>query len=262
MNRSRPDYPSRTNPRMARPCSLSSSGAARPLNLASLPSRQRGSTVTGVIVGLLVGLVLAVVVAVFVMKSPGPFVEKVKRPGEVSTEPGALPDPNKGLSKAKGQESPGQEGASPSGEAPKADGSADARATATPGVTQTPAGAATPEAPAAPQATPAAVPVPPPVLTAPAPQTASPAEPPAERAADKASSYLLQVAAYRSQEDAESTKGRLALVGLEAAIARAEVNGTTFWRVRVGPFKDIDEANRARTRLSENGFDSSIIRLR
>jgi cell division protein FtsN len=108
----------------------------------------------------------------------------------------------------------------------------------------------------------AALPIPPaapPVLNA---SPSSAAEPASERAAERASSYLLQVAAYRSQEDAESTKGRLALVGLEAAIVRAEVSGTAFWRVRVGPFKDLDEANRARARLSENGFDSSIVRLR
>ena len=94
------------------------------------------------------------------------------------------------------------------------------------------------------------------------PQAATQPSASGESSAERASSYLLQIAAYRSQEDADSTKGRLALVGLEASIARAEVNGVTFWRVRVGPFKDLDETNRARTRLAENGFDSSVIRLR
>jgi len=248
--------------------------SAWPVPLAS----QRGGMLIGVVVGLLVGLVLAVVVAFMVMKSPGPFVEKVKRPGEVTTEAGALPDPNKGLTKGKAEagvaEAPapaaGTEDSAEAKGAPPTAGvtvgsgptesalpastpGAGAPVSAAPVVTATPL----PVLPSAPASTPAGGAASPTPGTGSAPPSTSP-EPTPERA----SSYLLQIGAYRSQEDAESTKGRLALVGLEAAIVRAEVNGTTFWRVRVGPFKDLDDTNRARTRLAENGFDSSIIRSR
>lgn len=263
---------------------------AQPIYVLPAPpaplAAQRGGTVIGVVVGLLVGLVLAVVVAVLVMKSPGPFIEKVKRPGEVNTDGGALPDPNKGLSKGKTGEPAAPDATSAAGNAAGTEGAADAKgvslgagsaptagtpADSAASSSGTPAGS-----PSAPAPVVVATPLPPvPVLpagpgsssagatgTAPQPQSAAQSSSAGESTPERASTYLLQIAAYRSQEDAESTKGRLALVGLEAGIARAEVNGTTFWRVRVGPFRDLDETNRARTRLAENGFDSSVIRLR
>jgi cell division protein FtsN len=42
----------------------------------------------------------------------------------------------------------------------------------------------------------------------------------------------------------------------------AEVNGVTFYRVRVGPFGQLDDMNRARTRLAENGVEASVVRLK
>ena len=112
--------------------------ATRGLHPAPWPSRshatgpqtvssaaQQGGTLIGLVLGLLAGLVVAVVVAVMVMNSPGPFVEKVKRPGEVSSDSANLPDPNRGLSKGKGTEA-----ADDAGPAPRAAAPADPTATA------------------------------------------------------------------------------------------------------------------------------------
>jgi cell division protein FtsN len=262
---------------------------------AGSPARQQGGTLIGVVVGLLVGLVMAVVVAVFVMKSPGPFVEKVKRPGEVATEAGTLPDPNKGLTKGKA-EAGTPEATGASGTDAGSEGASEGKGTSSPaggglaaGSGSTDAAAPSPGAasglPGSGAPVGVATPMPPvPVLPSNpgssgagggssassagpsgpgvAPQSSAQPSGSTDAAPERATSYLLQIGAFRSQEDAESTKGRLALVGLEASIVRAEVNGTTFWRVRVGPFKDLDETNRARTRLAENGFDSSVIRSR
>lgn len=228
-----------------------------------IPHRpQAGGTFIGMLVGLLAGLVLAVVVAVLVMQSPGPFIEKVKRPGEVTSDSANLPDPNRGMSKGKGADEANDAGPAPGAAAPADGASAPVETvpgarTDAPGVGGNPGneGGPAPIVSAAPAVQGSQQNVP---QGGSAPAGTTPAEAPIERA----SAYLLQVAAYRSQEDAESTKLRLALVGLEASIVRAEVTGTTFFRVRVGPFKELDEMNRARTRLAENGFDASVIRLR
>jgi cell division protein FtsN len=82
-----------------------------------------------------------------------------------------------------------------------------------------------------------------------------------EAPADR-SSYLLQAGAFKGQEDAESMKVKLALIGFEARIVTAEVNGTTFYRVRVGPYGQIEDMNRARSRLAENGIEASVVRSR
>ncbi|MCM5570995.1 SPOR domain-containing protein [Burkholderiaceae bacterium FT117] len=74
--------------------------------------------------------------------------------------------------------------------------------------------------------------------------------------------YLLQVAAFRSVDDAEGMKARLALLGFEARVVQAEVNGQTMHRVRIGPFATQEEANRARARLIDGGFESSVVRQR
>lgn len=57
-------------------------------------------------------------------------------------------------------------------------------------------------------------------------------------------------------------KARLALVGYEARILTAEVNGQTLYRVRVGPYTGLDDMNKARGKLAESGIEAAVIRQR
>jgi cell division protein FtsN len=195
-------------------------------------ARSAGGTLLGILVGLLVGLAVAVAAALYMTRSSLPFVDKVKRPPErpvdAAKAPGELPDPNRSGPRSR----------------PPADGTA-----------------------AAPGAPPAAA-VPGPAPGAPPVAAAPPSAPPAsggdaapDRPSDR-STYLLQAGAFKGQEDAESMKAKLALVGFEARIVTAEVNGVTFYRVRVGPYGQIDDMNRARSRLAENGIEASVVRQR
>ena len=77
----------------------------------------------------------------------------------------------------------------------------------------------------------------------PAPQTA--ATPAAPAAASVASGYLIQIAAVREPERAESEWGRLqrqhpdTLRGLKLVVVRADLGDKgVFWRLRAGPFAD------------------------
>ena len=83
------------------------------------------------------------------------------------------------------------------------------------------------------------------------------AEPAAERQL-----YVLQAGAFRSADDADSMKGKLALIGLEARVQPAEVNGQRVYRVRIGPYGQLDDVNRAKARLEENGIESTVMRQR
>ncbi|MFP5405101.1 MAG: SPOR domain-containing protein, partial [Gammaproteobacteria bacterium] len=60
----------------------------------------------------------------------------------------------------------------------------------------------------------------------------------------------------------EGMKARLALLGFEARVMSAEVNGQTVYRVRIGPFADQEDANRARSRLADGGIEASVSRQR
>jgi cell division protein FtsN len=73
--------------------------------------------------------------------------------------------------------------------------------------------------------------------------------------------YWLQAGAYASETDADNMKAKVALVGLEATVRPVDVQGKgTLFRVRLGPYQSLDDANRIKTALSQNGVSAAIIR--
>ncbi|MGA7980671.1 MAG: SPOR domain-containing protein [Chromatiaceae bacterium] len=86
---------------------------------------------------------------------------------------------------------------------------------------------------------------------------------PAPAATDDGGSYLLQVASFRAEADAERVKAQLALLGIHAQIQRVTINNKdTYHRVRAGPFRDKQALNKVRSLLSSNGFQSVPIKLK
>lgn len=84
-----------------------------------------------------------------------------------------------------------------------------------------------------------------------------------ERPAENPETFYLQVGAFQGAADAENVKARLALLGIEAAIQTAtSTDRGTFHRVRVGPFSRVDEVNRMRDTLKQNGIESTLIKGR
>lgn len=74
--------------------------------------------------------------------------------------------------------------------------------------------------------------------------------------------YYLQAGAFLNAEDAEEMKARLALLGHEASIAKvADSEAISLHKVRIGPFKGMDELNNERTRLTQNGIDTLLIKI-
>ncbi len=75
--------------------------------------------------------------------------------------------------------------------------------------------------------------------------------------------YFLQAGSFQNPADADSVKARLALMGLEASVEPADLAEKGVWyRVRLGPFKRLDEINRIRQQLVQNGVDASLIRIK
>jgi len=74
--------------------------------------------------------------------------------------------------------------------------------------------------------------------------------------------YFLQAGAFQTEVDANNLKAKLALIGVEALIQTASLPDKGVWhRVRVGPYTDIEELNKARATLSQNGVQSSLIKV-
>lgn len=213
-------------------------------------NRQAGGTVMGVIIGLIIGLLIAVWVAMTILKTPLPFVDKL---GKQAQPAGDLGDPNKTL---------------PGGARERRERMADPEQAEA--------------APAAPAATPKPVaptakkpPEPAPVIDIPAKPpiverskadknviVSTPAEQAAAAAAsDEKFTYYLQAGAFRELADAESTKAKLAMMGVAASVAERRSELGSLYRVRIGPFTEVDAMNRARTRLSDNGVDAAVVRV-
>ncbi len=91
------------------------------------------------------------------------------------------------------------------------------------------------------------------------PVTASPLPSPPAASEDKYI-YYLQAGAFRQQEDADSTRAKLALLGVEARVTERLSDSGTLYRVRVGPFGQIETMNRIREKLSDNGVDVAVVR--
>ena len=71
--------------------------------------------------------------------------------------------------------------------------------------------------------------------------------------------YVVQAGAFPDFAEADKVKARLALLGVESEIQAADANGATFHRVRIGPIDNLDELNRLRARLRQNGIEYLVI---
>jgi cell division protein FtsN len=71
--------------------------------------------------------------------------------------------------------------------------------------------------------------------------------------------YVVQAGAFPNFAEADKVKARLALLGVESEIQAADANGAIFHRVRIGPIDNLNELNRLRARLRQNGIEYLVI---
>lgn len=72
--------------------------------------------------------------------------------------------------------------------------------------------------------------------------------------------YFVQVGAFRTPEDANAQKAKLALLGIETKVTEREQSGKTVFRVRAGVFKKVDEAEAMKFKLDKAGFDAVLVK--
>lgn len=213
--------------------------------------KHRGGTLLGFILGLLVGLGAALAVAVYVTKVPIPLVDRglQPRPDQDAQEQMRNRDwnPNAGLaSKTVPQSVPVDESSTvPAPAVPPAES---VKPTSTPA-------AATASASASPESKPA---------------TKSTAKDPlgelidsrADASAPKPESfiYFVQAGAFRGPEEAETQRAKLAMLGFDFKVSEREQAGRLVYRLRLGPYRSKDEADRAQERLVAQGVEAALVR--
>jgi len=189
-----------------------------------------GGTLLGIFIGLVIGISIAFGVAWYLNKATLPFQNKYEgapktdkdKPGAAGTTPAPLP---------------GKAGDKPPGRFEFYD-ILEGKPPAAPGTS-------------APRVAPPGV----------APPAGGVVAPPADAKPVPVDVLYLQVGAFQKAADADNLKAKLALTGLDASVQEISIpEKGTMHRVRVGPFRDSDEMNKARALLSQSGVQGTVVK--
>ncbi|MGI9215759.1 MAG: SPOR domain-containing protein [Hydrogenophaga sp.] len=246
--------------------------------MKSSKRQHAGGTLVGFVVGLLVGLGIALSVAVYVTRVPVPFVDRgvSRKPAQDIEEA----ERNKGWNpnaQLAGKPAPLPTPVTPEGtdtagaiSVPPADGQplpvpTKPAATATM-ATSKPAATATTATPK-----PGADPLgdlvasklggTPTVSATAAKNSATASTTKGSSTAADPFSYFVQAGAFKSPEDAEAQRAKLAMMGMAADVSEREQSGRTVFRVRLGPFNDKAMADATREQLETNGVEAALVRI-
>jgi cell division protein FtsN len=75
--------------------------------------------------------------------------------------------------------------------------------------------------------------------------------------------FFLQAGSFQNAPDADNLKARLALLGVEASIETTSLADKGVWhRVRIGPYTSVEELNRTRDTLKQNGVQTTLVKAR
>lgn len=195
-------------------------------NKSAAPRKSGNPLLTGLLIGMVVGVGMAAGLAWYIMKSPSPFMQKepvIAKPPVEAAKPAAPNAPS----------------------AAAASGVTDGKPRFEFYKVLTDKQDAVVAAPAKPGDKPQPA----------KPQTAD------GKPASANEPYFLQAGSFSNADDAEKLKAKLALLGIEASTQTATIPDKGVWhRVRMGPYKNIDEMNLARSLLKQNGVDATPMR--
>ena len=78
---------------------------------------------------------------------------------------------------------------------------------------------------------------------------------------ERPGTYFLQVGSYRNEAEAERVRAQLSRQDISANVQRVALDADVWFRIRVGPIKDLEQLNRLRQRLQAAQIDSLVIRV-
>lgn len=236
---------------------------------------QRGGTLLGFILGALVGLAGALAVAVYVTKVPVPFVDRVisRKASEDAVEAERNKNWNPNAMLGGKQAKPSDAPPAVKADEPSVPPVADAPKSKKQAAEDAKAAAGKPDAAAKP---PAEVAVDPKgkvyssdplgdlAQTKAGGKTYSTSKAVPEPAATTAAepfTFFVQVGAFRTPEDAQAQRAKLALMGLDAKVSEREQSGRTVYRVRLGPYERLSDAEKMKDDLQPSGLETALVRV-
>jgi cell division protein FtsN len=195
---------------------------AHPRRQHASRDKASGGFLLGVFIGLVIGLGIAIGVAFYINKTPLPFIAKSQAPGDEAAAQGKTPA-IAGMPQS-------SQGAASAGDKPKFD-----FYKILPGAEQPVTDKELKER-----------------------MRAGKGQPGAGKDV-----YYIQVGSFQNPAEADNQKAKLAILGVESSVeATPLADKGTWYRVRIGPYTKLDEINRVRQTLAQNGFNASLVKMK
>jgi cell division protein FtsN len=74
----------------------------------------------------------------------------------------------------------------------------------------------------------------------------------------KSQRYVVQAGSFTKQEDADQLKAKLAGIKIKARLEKITLENTAWYRVKLGPYATLADADKVRQHLRQNGIDSVV----
>jgi cell division protein FtsN len=191
---------------------------------ARFPRRSGGNLVMGIVIGLLLGLGIALGVAFYLSKTPIPFISGTKPAAKDAK--GAPAEPPKVAGMPQSGATPGKAADKPKFDFYKI----------------LPGG----EEPVSEKELKDAV--------------AKAGKHPPEAARGV---YFIQAGSFQNPADADSQKAKIAILGFESSVEPTALpDKGTWYRVRLGPYTTLEDLNKVRRVLTQNGIDASLVKMK
>jgi cell division protein FtsN len=202
--------------------------------------KQGGNFIIGMAVGLILGLAIALGVAFYLNKTPLPFLGKPAKPAATKDGKDAPAEPAKAVA-----------GMPQGGSAKGADKGTDKERPKFDFYKILPGNEEPVSEKELREAAKAAAKVQP-------GQPGQPAQPEAAKGV-----YFIQAGSFQNPADADNQKAKIAILGFESSVEPTALpDKGTWYRVRMGPYTVLEDLNRVRKVLSQNGIDASLVKVK
>ena len=75
--------------------------------------------------------------------------------------------------------------------------------------------------------------------------------------------FFIQAGSFQNPADADNQKAKIAILGFESNVEPTALpDKGTWYRVRMGPYTGLEDVNRVRRVLSQNGIDANLVKVR
>jgi cell division protein FtsN len=89
------------------------------------------------------------------------------------------------------------------------------------------------------------------------------AKPPASQPEAIKGNFFIQAGSFQNPADADNQKAKIAILGFSSSVEPTALpDKGTWYRVRMGPYTSLDDLNKVRRVLTQNGIDANLVKAK